>query len=165
MTTWGTGRSALFAATVAIVACSTPEAPTLAPKSMQILGMTSQGMSLQVTLEARNPNAFSLSARSVKARVVLDGTTDLGEVTVPTKVTLPKKAATSVAFPVEVKWGNVAGVALLAAAKPVIPYRMTGTANVGGEGLNVDLPFTIDGTMTREELLKATATAIPTLPF
>lgn len=165
MTTWGTGRAAMLAATMAIVACSKPEAPTLTPESVKVLGVTPQGMSLQVTLKAHNPNDFALKARSLKARVVLDGTTDLGEMTVPAKVTLPKKAATAIVVPVEMKWGNLAAIAMLAASKPVIPFTMTGTANVGGEGLNVDLPFTLSGTVTREELLRATATAIPTLPF
>lgn len=164
MSTWG-GRTAILAAAVAIVACATPEKPTLSPERVEVLGVTPQGLSLQVTLKAENPNDFGLSARSVKARVVLDGTTDLGEVTVASKVALPKKGSASIVVPMQVPWTNLVAIGMLAASKPVIPFTMTGTANVGGEGLNVDLPFTLAGSLTREQLLQATATGLPGLPF
>jgi LEA14-like dessication related protein len=157
--------AALLAATVGIVACSRPEAPTLQPETVKVTSVSPQGLGLEVTLSAKNPNPITLSARSVKARVTLDGTTDLGEVVVPTKVSLPARAATRLVVPVQVKWGNLAAIGLLAAAKPVIPYTVKGTATIGGEGLNVDVPFQLAGTLTREELLRATSGAIPGLPF
>jgi LEA14-like dessication related protein len=166
MSSWGAaGRSTAFVATIAIVACSKPDAPTLTPERVEVLGVTPQGLSLQITLKADNPNGFALSARSVKARVVLDGSVDLGEVVVPAKVKLPKRASTSIVVPLQVKWTNLAALGLLAASKPVIPFTMTGTANVGGEGLNLDLPFTLAGSLTREQLLQATAAGLPALPF
>lgn len=158
-------RKALLAASVVMVACSTPEAPTLTPEKVRVVDTSPAGLHLEVTLNAHNPNSISLSARSIKARVVLDGTTDLGEVTVPQGVKLPAKKTVQIVTPVQVKWANALAVGILAASKPVIPYTVKGTATVGAEGYEIDVPFALSSTMTREELLKATAGGVPTLPF
>ncbi len=158
-------RSALLAASVVMVACSTPEAPTLTPEKVRVVDTGPAGLHLEVTLSAKNPNGFSLSTRSIKARVVLDGTTDLGEVLIPNAVKIPAKKSVQLVVPVQVKWANAVAIGIIAASKPVIPYTVKGTATVGVDDYEADVPFALSSTMTREELLKATSGAVPGLPF
>jgi hypothetical protein len=40
-------------------------------------------------------------------------------------------------------------------ARQAFPYRVTGTARVGGESLNVELPFTVNGVLTQEQVIAA----------
>ena len=156
---------ALVLPTIALVAaaCSTPETPTVKAESVTVTSATSQGLGLSISLLVTNSNDFSLSARKIVGKVTLEGGTELGNVAVPTEVTLPKKATTRVVVPMTVGWGNAIAVALAAANKPTVPFTVTGTANVGGKSLNVDVPFSVSGTLTREQLMQATAGAIPKL--
>ena len=45
-----------------------------------------------------------------------------------------------------------------------MPYTVDGTATVGGERLNVDVPFKLSGTMTPEQLQGALMKSLQGLP-
>lgn len=162
------GRRTIFALALPAIAliaaaCSTPETPTVKAESVTVTSATPQGLGLSISLLVTNPNELSLTTRKLVGKVTLEGGTELGTIAVPTEVTLPKKATTRVVVPMTVGWGNALAVAMAAANKPTVPFTVTGTANVGGKSLNVDVPFTVSGTLTREQLLQATAGALPKL--
>ncbi len=131
---------------------------------MQVTALGPAGASLLVRVEATNPNRVTLSARSVTAKVKLDGKWDLGTVTIPTPVVLPPNAPTMVDVPMTLPWSDLRAVGALAATPAPVPYVLEGTFAIGGEKLNVDLPFTMSGTLTREQVIGAALKSLPGLP-
>jgi LEA14-like dessication related protein len=158
-------RSLLVAAALTLVACSRPEPPTLTPELAAVTAITAQGIDLRVQIQAYNPNRIDLSTRSLKANVTLDGKYDLGTVTVPAPLKLPSKKWTRLDVPLSVKWQDLTSILALGAQRRGVPYQVNGTVSVGGETLNVDLPFRLAGTITHDELLKAVGSSLPGLPL
>lgn len=158
--------SVLFMAplALALLACEKPSPPKIKPEGVVVKTVDASGLTVEVTLDAHNKNSVPLYARSVTAKIMLDGKIDLGEVEVPTEVKLPAKKHTAVVAPLTLKWKDVLSIGLLAAQKPVIPFTVTGTAEVGTDDLNFEVPFETEGTLTREQLSAITAKAIPTIP-
>jgi LEA14-like dessication related protein len=149
---------------VGVVACSKPQPPQLTPKSAQITAVDLTGFDLRVKMDAFNPNGIELSVRSVVAHVVVDGTQDLGTVTSSQPFVLPANAHTLVDVPLNVKWKGIGSVAAIAQSKRPVPYTVDGTATIGGEHLNVDIPFKLQGTMTAEQLQQATMKSLQGIP-
>lgn len=166
MTSFGS-RFALFAAPLVLVvalACSKPQQPQLTPKEVTVTAVDLSGFDMRVKMDAYNPNGFDLAIRSVVAHVVVDGNQDLGTVTSSQPVTLPAGARSTIDVPMTAKWKNLEGIATLAGAKKSVPYTVDGTATVGGERLNVDVPFKLSGTMTPEQLQGALMKSLQGLP-
>jgi LEA14-like dessication related protein len=147
-----------------VTGCSKPVPPTLTPKEAKITSVDLLGIDLRVTMDAYNPNKIDLAVRAVSARVLLDGKHDLGTVTVTQPVTLPAGARTIVDVPLSMKWKDATLLGVFATSKRSIPYTVEGTATVGGERLNVDLPFKMQGTVTQEQLAAATLKSLKGLP-
>lgn len=144
----------------ALLGCSKPAPPTLVPKEAKVVSVDLAGMDLRVTMDAHNPNGIDLAVRAVSARVLLDGTHDLGTVTMNRPITLPANARTSIEVPLSMRWKDATLLGVFAAAKRAVPYTVEGTATVGGERLNVDLPFKMQGTVTPEQLAAATLSSL-----
>ena len=151
-------------AALAMVSCSGPEPPTLTPVSGAITSVSPAGLGLRVKLEAYNPNSFGLTTRDVTAKVTLDGRYDAGTVTIRHALDLPAQKRTALDIPVTMTWQDLAGLAGLAAAGRDIPYTVEGTVAVGGEKLNVNVPFRIAGSVTQKQLLQATMSSLPQIP-
>ncbi|AUX29887.1 MULTISPECIES: LEA type 2 family protein [Sorangium] len=158
-------RSLLLAAAVSLVACSRPEPPTLKPEVAAVTAVTAQGIDLRVQIQAYNPNSVDLSTRSLKATVLLDGKIDVGTVTVPTPLKLRSKQWTRIDAPLSVKWQDLTSIAALAAQGRGVPYQVNGTVAIGGETLNVDVPFRLAGTLTQEQLVTVIGNSLPGLPL
>ncbi len=161
-----TWTSLLFVAPLALAlfACEKPTPPKIKPESVVVKTVDASGLTVELTLDVHNKNAVPLHAHSVTANLLLDGKIDLGKVEVPTEVKLPSKKHTSVVAPLTLKWKDMLSIGMLAAQKPVIPFTVTGTAKIGTEDLNFDVPFETEGTLTREQLSALTVNAIPTIP-
>ncbi|MBX3187613.1 MAG: LEA type 2 family protein [Labilithrix sp.] len=144
--------------------CSPPAPPTLTPKEAKVTTLDLAGIDLRVTMEVHNPNKIDLAVRAVTARVLLDGKHDLGTMTITQPVTLPAGARTLVEVPLSMKWKDATLFGVFAAAKRSVPYTIDGTATIGGERLNVTLPFTMKGVVTAEELTAATLKSLKGLP-
>ena len=86
---------------------------------------------------------------------MLGETVEMGPIDAPAGVDLTSGAWTKVNVEIPTTWSNVAAVASLAAGAPTVPYVVKGTVNVGGDKLNLDLPFTLKGSVKREELIAA----------
>lgn len=146
-----------------VVGCK-PSPPTLTPKEVTVTQVSAAGLSVEVLVVAKNPNSVSLTAERVVAKITLDDSVDLGEVTVDAPVKLPANKKKQMLVPMTFKATRVFEIAALAARKEVIPYRVSGHATVGANDWTVDVPFSIDGSIPRVELLKMVSVGLPTLP-
>ena len=147
-----------------MVGCSKPKPPTIKPDKTQITSVKPKGVTVRVTLDVHNPNDFALTVRSVKATILLGGQTKLGPVDKPHGVSLPANVSTKVDFDLEASWELAAELAGLATLGPTIPYEVDGTVNVGGDRLNLDLPFKIKGQVSQAQLIAAGLKGIPSIP-
>jgi LEA14-like dessication related protein len=156
-----------LAITIVLTACSKPAPPQLTPREVVLTELSPTGANLRLKLGATNPNAFALSANSFKAHLTFDnGHIDAGTVNVAMPFSLAPNTTTELDVPVTLSYAGIAALGVLAAQKPQIPYTVEGTVNVGGEKLNVDLPYTLSGTVTQAQIVQATvkgATKIPGL--
>jgi hypothetical protein len=146
------------------VACARPKPPTITPEKGEVTSVGPEGMTLKLSLTLDNPNRIDLSARSVTGRLLLDGKYDLGTVTVSEPFRLPSGQRTPLTVPMTVGWKDLGVVLVLAASNRNLPYDVDGSVNVGGDSINVNLPFHLSGIVTHEQLLKATLNSIPRLP-
>jgi LEA14-like dessication related protein len=138
--------------------------PTIAPEKAVVTSVGPAGVGLNVELGVDNPNGIELSGRSLTAKVVLDGTYDLGTVSVPHPFRLAPRATSHLAVPLMLPWTDISILAALAAPNRSIPYDVDGTVNVGAEALNADVPFHLGGVITHQQLIEATLNSIPSLP-
>jgi LEA14-like dessication related protein len=157
-------RTAFAAAALVLVACAKPEAPRLTPLSAKITAISPLGIDMDLKLEAENPNGIDLTGREVKATITVDGRIVLGTVTVPSRVKLPAHQKTTIDVPVSSRWQDLSGLVGLVPAAKEVPYKVDGTVEIGGDSLNVTVPFHIVGTVTREQLVQATLNSLPKIP-
>ena len=75
--------AALAALVLVTASCKKPEPPTIIPKEAKVTAVGPAGVTMQVKVDAVNPNSYPLTAQSITARAKLDGKYDLGAVTVP----------------------------------------------------------------------------------
>lgn len=149
----------------ASVGCSKPAPPQLTPKSASVSAISAEDVTLATVIEAYNPNAVAIAARSVTAKVTLDGKYDLGTITAGSAITLPPNARTDVSVPLRVKWADLATMATLAATNRPIPYAIDGSMSVGlSERISIDVPLHMTGTMSHDEIVQAALRSVPTLP-
>lgn len=140
-------------------ACAATEPPRITPTQVVVTGVTNTGLALTVKLAVENPNAFELSAQSVNAKVVVGSTVDLGAVSVDRPCAIAPKGTTNLEVPLMLTWESAAPLMPLA-QRPTVPYTVDGTVQFGGR-VTVTLPFHLDGTLKREELLKAVVIRLP----
>src|SRR5262249_19967220 len=136
----------------------------LTPKAAKLSGVTLAGVTFDLSVEAYNPNGVDLSARSVTGKVVLDGKYDLGTATISKPVSLPAGSLTTLDVPLALRWHDMSAFSQLASSNRAAPYTVDGTVTVGGERLNVDLPYHMTGTITHEELVQVTTKSLPAIP-
>jgi LEA14-like dessication related protein len=156
-------RSALAFPLFAVLACSKPEPPTITPKSAEVTGITPAGVDMKVSLEVKNPNGFDISARKMTAKLTLDRY-DLGNVSSPSAITIPAKGSTTFDTPVSMKWNDIAPIAAVAATQADVPYKVDGTVTLGGERVNFDVPFHLEGKIPHDQIVKATLQSLPKIP-
>lgn len=154
-------RALALALALAVSGCSRPDPPQLTPEQAQVKSLTPAGIDLLVRLEAYNPNSVDLSALSVKARVKLDGRMDLGSVKVATPLSLPAGKRTKLDVPLSVRWNDLPSVVVLATSNRSVPYEINGTVELGGDVLSVNVPFRMEGTISHDEMVRATVKSLP----
>lgn len=146
-----------------VVACAKPQPPKVVPKAAQVTSVDAQGINLELTVEMTNPNGFTLAVQSITGRVVIGGQTDLGEVRVPHAVSLPPSTPVSVVVPMTIRWSGASILAASALRGEDLPFTVQGSVGVGGEKLNVDVPFSMSGVVTRAQLEKAAMNSLQKL--
>jgi hypothetical protein len=138
-----------------VAACQKPVPPEIRPKEATVTAIGPQGLSVRVIVEATNRNAFELAAQSVTAKArLVDPAVDMGTATVATPITLPPNVPTTIPVQLTLPWSDVRTLATIALAGKPVDYVVDGTVRIGGR-LQIDLPVTARGTITREQAAAA----------
>lgn len=149
-------RFALAIVTVALAAaCSKPKPPTLSPRSIQVRGIKPQSVELALVLAAHNPNSFPIVVNTVSGSFELQDGTALGTAQSAASFTIPSQGDQDLAATLDVRFSSLAALTPYALAAKPVPYRLRGSARIGGDNLNVEVPFTIDGQLTPEQVVAA----------
>jgi LEA14-like dessication related protein len=156
--------SALLFASVT-VACAKPEAPSVTPKEVQVTAVGTDGISLGLKAEMHNPNSFGLTVTRVTGKVKLASGTELAEVTVVRSIALPAKQSTLVDVPIKINWNGAAAAAKEALSGKDLPFTLEGKVGVGSERLSVDVPYTISGIVTQQQMKDGLMKTFGNMPF
>jgi LEA14-like dessication related protein len=159
------GSVALVGASLLLAGCSKPEPPTLTPRSARIVAISPTSVTLALELDVRNPNPFPLVFREVSGSLELGNGVELGRGRSVTNGSVPAKGSSVIPAELSVNWTNIAVLAPLAASPDPVPYSLRGVATIGGEKLNVDLPFVVKGVLTREQVLQAGLRGLGSVPL
>jgi LEA14-like dessication related protein len=146
---------ALLLCAALCTACAKPKPVELTPQSLQLSSIGPDGAVLALLLDVHNPNGFPISASAVSAVVELQDGSELGRGSATPAFTIPAEGNVSLPAQLSTRWTNVALLAPYALAAKPLPYRVRGSARLGGESLNVEVPFTISGQLTPEQVLRA----------
>lgn len=138
----------------ALAACARPKPPTVTPTVARVVAVSDRGVDLQVTLAVHNPNGFDLAARAVEGTLYLDGQTKLGTGRATPRESIPAKGSAEVSSQVHVAWESLPSLQKFLGREQV-PYDFKGSVTLGGEALEVSLPFELKGTLTSAQLLQA----------
>jgi LEA14-like dessication related protein len=146
-------------------ACSKPAPPTLSPKRASITSISPDGVAFDVILATTNPNDFDLTAGDVTAHFILDGNVDVGTATFPQTITLPANTTKDIDVPISLHWVDLLPLLEIAASnRPTVPYAVDGSLSLGGDLIHIQVPFRFTGTVSREQIVRATVRSIPGLP-
>ncbi len=140
---------------MAAVGCSRPKPVQLTLQSAQLSSIGPRGVSVALMLDAHNPNSFPISASAVNATIQLSNGSELGRGSSPASFQIPAEGDATLPAQLGLQWTNLTLLAPYALSGQPLPYRIVGTAHVGGEHLNIELPFSISGQLTREQILNA----------
>jgi LEA14-like dessication related protein len=147
--------AALLALGLVLGSCSKPEPPRITPRSIRVATVSPTGVGLALELDVYNPNSFPILAQNVSGSFEVGNGVEIGRGQAQPKSSIPAKGSTVVASQLAVTWTNAAALAPYALSPAPVPYAFRGVAAIGGERLNVDVPFTIKGELTREQVLQA----------
>lgn len=148
-------RLAVAAGVAALaVACAKPQPPSVVPHVVRMSGVSAGGLDFDVELQVHNPNSFPLSAEAVNGTLYGARDQKLGQGSSRPREAIPAGSTRLVSSQVHIGWENVTVLAPLLAAER-IPYEFRGDVTLGGESINVTLPFTLSGELTRTQLLEA----------
>jgi LEA14-like dessication related protein len=157
---------ALAAAAVAfgLLACSKPEPPTVRPVSGRFVGISPAGLDVEAKLEATNPNDFDIKVKSFTADVTLDRRIKVGTITSTTTITLPAKQKKVFDVPISVKWDDVSALVPLGLSNRSVLWEAEGKVKLSADGLDVSVPFKVDGSLSHQQIMTAVSKSIPQIP-
>ena|SRR6188768_1340557 len=146
-----------LAALTLVAACAKPKPPTITPKSAQVLAVTGRGVTLAVSFDVANPNRFPLIVHGVDGRFSLGAGAgvELGTAHAEPASSIPAQGTSTVNAEIGVAWTNLAALTPFLLSPAALPYRFDGNATLGGESLNLSLPFSLTGELTRAQLINA----------
>jgi LEA14-like dessication related protein len=139
---------------LSLLACARPRPPQLSPRRVQVAAVSPAGIDLDVQLGVHNPNAFSLSAEAVNGTLYVGNEQRLGRGEARPKQPIPGNSDGVVASRVHIDWADVTALLPLLQHERTA-YTFRGEVTLGGESLNVTLPFSLSGELTRAELIQA----------
>ena len=148
-------RALLATAALLLAPACSPEPPRVTPHSILVQSISPTTLSLALELDIENPNRFPLIVREVSGKVRVGSGVEVGTARSQLNGNVPARGTQRVPANVAVGWTNLGALLPLAAADKPVPYSFEGTAAIGGERLNVDVPFTVKGELTREQILSA----------
>ncbi len=141
---------------VAAVGCAKPKPPKIEPHSAQVKSVDASGLTLAVELDVTNPNGFPLLVRTVSGKLLVGSGVEVGTARVDSGKSIPAHGSERLASDLTAQWSNIAALAPLATTGKPVAYTFEGIANVGGESLNMDVPFRLKGELKPEQVIAAT---------
>jgi len=146
---------AIFAALTLSAACAKPKPPTITPKSAQVQAISGSGLTLAVTFDVTNPNRFPLIVSAVDGRFSLGAGAgvELGRAHAEPASSIPAEGTSTVTSEIAIGWTSLSALTPFLLSPAAVPYRFDGNAALGGESLNVSLPFSLNGELTRAQLI------------
>jgi LEA14-like dessication related protein len=147
--------AAAWALTFAIASCAKPEPPQLTPRSASVTAVLPSGIDFVLTLDVYNPNSFPLVVNRVDGTLELGAGTELGQGHAEPNGSIGAKSGTTVSSQLHIPWANLSALLPLTLSPQPVAYTVRGHAKLGSARLNVSLPFTLKGELTREQLLLA----------
>ena len=141
--------------------CSKPAPPTLVPDKVTLTRIDLTGIAIDVSLNVTNPNSVDLTTTDVTSHLVVDKTHDVGTVTLPNAMTLPASQTTRIDVPMTLSWPDMGLLAQLAMSNVAVPYSVDGNLALGGSLVQVRVPFHVDGSITRDQVVGAMMNSLP----
>jgi hypothetical protein len=126
----------------------------LTPKAVQLAEVGPSGLTLRLDLDVNNPNAFPLVVNSVEGTLELASGLPLATATAAPQTTIPAKGSAPVTSTLAIPWSGLHALLPFASSPEPVPYRVVGSARLGSERLNVSVPFTLSGALTRAQLVE-----------
>jgi LEA14-like dessication related protein len=138
---------------ITLSACR-PQQPVLTPKVARVVAVSAKGLDLVLTLDVMNPNEFPLSARKVSGTLFVGDGQKLGTGQSTPEQSIPARGSATLESQVQVAWTDLSALTQFV-GKSEVPYTFTGDVTLGSDDFQLDLPFTLTGTLTRGQLLQA----------
>lgn len=135
-------------------ACS-PTMPTVTPQVARVLWVSPAGLRLAIEVDVHNPNSFPLFADTIEGVIEVGQGSTLGYGQAFPRGTIPAEGASRIVTQVDVQWMNMGALTPFLMSPAPIPYVFKGKARVGGDGVNLSVPFEVNGQLTRAELIGA----------
>jgi LEA14-like dessication related protein len=110
---------------------------------------------LAIEVDVHNPNSFPLIADAIEGVIEVGPGSTLGYGQAFPHGTIPADGASRVVTQVDVQWTNIGALTPFLMSPAPIPYIFKGKARVGGDGVNLSVPFEVNGQLTRAELIGA----------
>lgn len=136
------------------LACS-PKTPTLVPQVARVLWVGPGGLRLAIEVDVHNPNSFPIVANAIDGVVELGTGATLGRGLAYPQGTIPAEGASRVTAQVDIQWQNLGAFAPFMMSAGPVPYVFKGNAVIGGDDINVSIPFQVNGQLTRAEIIAA----------
>jgi LEA14-like dessication related protein len=133
------------------------------PERVRVTSIGPTTIALDVTATVTNPNQIDLVARNLTAHIVVGGTYDVGTVDIPVTTVLPAGRATKLQVPLTVSVKDLSGLATLALTSTAVPYSVDGTVGLGGDLIHVELPYRLESSLPKEQLMNAALKGLGTL--
>ncbi|MBK8994711.1 MAG: LEA type 2 family protein [Myxococcales bacterium] len=144
-----------IAGALCLIACSKPEPPKITPHSARVTALTPLAIGIALELDVENRNPYPLVVQEVSGSLKLGAGQEVGRARSEPKGNVPARATTRLPAELSVPWTGLGALAPLAASGKPVPYSFEGTAKVGGAKLNLDVPFTVKGEITQQQILQA----------
>jgi LEA14-like dessication related protein len=135
--------------------CEKPQPPRVEPRAIRVTNVSPTRIGLEVELEIHNPNSFALRVRKAQGKLSLGDAVEVGTGESTLDGSVPAKSSKLVPAALDLNWTNLQALVPLALTATSIPYTFAGTATLGGEQLNLDVPFALNGQLTHAQLLQA----------
>lgn len=145
---------ALLWVVAAVVGCA-PKTPTLVPQVARVLWVGPTGLRLAIEVDVHNPNSFPIVANAIEGVVELGSGATLGRGLAYPQGTIPAEGASRVITQVDIQWQNLGAFAPFMMSAGPVPYVFKGQALIGGDDINIAIPFQVNGQLTRAEIIAA----------
>ncbi len=143
-----------------LLACAGIGRPSITPQQPQIAGVDRQGLLLDMELQVDNPNPFSLVAQKVTGTLSLGAKNKrVGTASAEMDRPIAAKSSAAVQSKLEVAWSGASALGEFLLESEV-PFTFDGEVAFSGGPVSVQVPFTLRGRLTREQLAQAGAAGL-----